>query len=91
MLYLTEPNNDSPLNTYAAALWSDQEGTSHPLCILHHTFASSEIGSYCALYYLGSIVSAQLHIDLTVLLLVAFPEFKKVMRKQYRDAGGVVR
>ena len=32
-----------------------------------------------------------MHIDLTVFLLVAFPEFKKVMRKQYRDAGGVVR
>ncbi|CAM6049235.1 unnamed protein product [Sphagnum compactum] len=24
---LGEPNNDSPLNSYAAALWSDQEGT----------------------------------------------------------------
>ncbi len=22
-----EPNNDSPLNSYAAAVWSDQEGT----------------------------------------------------------------
>ncbi|CAK9227262.1 unnamed protein product [Sphagnum troendelagicum] len=24
---LGEPNNDSPLNSYAAALWSDEEGT----------------------------------------------------------------
>ncbi|KAG0576014.1 hypothetical protein KC19_5G048500 [Ceratodon purpureus] len=40
---LGEPNNDSPLNSYAAALWADQE------------------------------------------------EFKKVMRKQYRDAAGLTR
>jgi ubiquitin-conjugating enzyme E2 C len=39
---LAEPNNDSPLNSYAAALWNDQE------------------------------------------------EYKKVMQKQYRDAGGVL-
>jgi len=27
MIYYAEPNNDSPLNTQAAALWANQEGT----------------------------------------------------------------
>lgn len=26
-----EPNNDSPLNSYAAALWNNQEGECRPL------------------------------------------------------------
>lgn len=33
-----EPNNDSPLNSYAAALWNNQEGASvtqnHPYYVL---------------------------------------------------------
>ena len=30
----SEPNNDSPLNSYAAALWADQEGASYRLASL---------------------------------------------------------
>uniref|UniRef100_A0A8R7PRN2 E2 ubiquitin-conjugating enzyme n=1 Tax=Triticum urartu TaxID=4572 RepID=A0A8R7PRN2_TRIUA len=68
---LGEPNNDSPLNTQAAALWANQEGkppsfSEPPMLIDHQPVLGSE--SACS-----------------VLLLVC-AEFRKMVEKLYKPA-----
>jgi len=71
-----EPNNDSPLNSYAAALWNDQEGAFENLKLMEvHIFS-------CSFY---TKVRREMLICKSWIA-----EYKKVMRKQYRDAGGAL-
>ncbi|KAF7029286.1 hypothetical protein CFC21_041080 [Triticum aestivum] len=68
---LGEPNNDSPLNTQAAALWANQEGKlpssfERPMLIDHQPVLGSESACF-------------------VLLLVC-AEFRKMVEKLYKPA-----